>query len=298
MIMEEDKVMICCIGKEENPYIREFVEYYKNLGATNICLFDNNDVEGERFEDVIGDYIDSGFVILKDYRGKKRCQWAAYEECYNTYKDQYDWIAFFDCDEFLTFKKNTMTIQQFLMQPCFDDYDMVHVNWMSYGDNENLYYEDKPILERFKKPVMPYNFRVKFPFAENCHVKSIIRGYIDDIKIEWTRNSHTPTTPLACCDARGREIENSFSPFCDYDYSVAYLRHFTTKSVEEYCKKMKRGFPDTTPYNDREFRDMAERYFRYNKKTDEKLALIKKMTGIEVSRDSINNRQFYRTKKY
>jgi len=293
-----DKVLICCIGKNENRYIREYVEHYKNLGAENVCIFDNNDQDGERYEDVIGDYIDSGYVLMVDYRGRKRCQWAAYEDCYVRYGQQYDWIAFFDCDEFLEFKDKRMTIPKYFSQDCFEDYDMVHINWMCYGDNEHLCYEDKPVQERFKNPVKPYNFRVKYPFAENCHIKSVIRGYIDDIKIEWKRNSHTPDTVLACCDSRGREIENSFSPFCDYDFSVAYLKHYTTKSVEEYCEKIARGFPDMTPNNFDEQHDMAERYFRYNKKTQEKLDMIKEKTGIIVSKDSINNRQFNRTKNF
>ena len=66
-----NKVLLCCIGKMENNYIREYVEHYKSIGFDNICLYDNNDPDGEHFEDVIGDYIDSGFVILKDVRGQK-----------------------------------------------------------------------------------------------------------------------------------------------------------------------------------------------------------------------------------
>ena len=69
--MEPLRVMLCCIGRLENPYIREFVEYYKNLGITNICLYDNNFDGEEDFRDVIGDYIDSGYVILKNVRNKK-----------------------------------------------------------------------------------------------------------------------------------------------------------------------------------------------------------------------------------
>ena len=290
----DTKVLICCIGKNENRYIREFVEHYKKLNAANICLFDNNDIDGERFEDVIGDYIDSGFVILKDYRGRRHCQWASYEECYETYKDEYDWIAFFDCDEFLEFRSKKLDIPTYFSDPRFEDYDMVHINWLCYGDGDNVKYEDKPVQERFKKPVMPYNFIVKFSFGENNHIKSVIRGYIDDIKIEWTRNSHTPTTELACCDSIGREIANSFSPFAKYDFSLAYLKHYTTKSTEEYCEKIQRGFPDFTPQSAEEKRDMAERYFRYNKKTPEKLKLIEEMTGIKVSKDSIDNKMYYR----
>ena len=36
------KTLLCCIGRKENQYIREFVEYNKMAGFTNICLFDNN----------------------------------------------------------------------------------------------------------------------------------------------------------------------------------------------------------------------------------------------------------------
>jgi hypothetical protein len=66
-----NKILLVCIAKMENNYIREFVEYYKKQGFDNICLLDNNDPDGERFEDVINDYIESGFVILKDVRGMK-----------------------------------------------------------------------------------------------------------------------------------------------------------------------------------------------------------------------------------
>ena len=40
------KASVCCIGKRENLYIREFVEWYKNLGFYHIYLYDNNDIDG------------------------------------------------------------------------------------------------------------------------------------------------------------------------------------------------------------------------------------------------------------
>jgi hypothetical protein len=43
-------------------------------------LFDNNDLEGEKFEDIISDYINSGFVKVIDYRGRTICQLEAYQE--------------------------------------------------------------------------------------------------------------------------------------------------------------------------------------------------------------------------
>lgn len=53
------KIALCCIAKMENDYIRFFVEYYKNLHFDKIFIYDNNDIDGEKFEDVINDYIQS-----------------------------------------------------------------------------------------------------------------------------------------------------------------------------------------------------------------------------------------------
>jgi hypothetical protein len=76
------KTLICCIGKNENKYVREYVEWYKHIGVTHIRIYDNNDIDGEHFDEVIKDYIDKGYVDIVDYRGRKVCQLQAYEECY------------------------------------------------------------------------------------------------------------------------------------------------------------------------------------------------------------------------
>jgi hypothetical protein len=104
------KTLLCCIGRNENKYIREFVEYYISVGVSNICLYDNNRDGEEFFNDVIGDYIENGYVILKDYRNKTVCQLDAYNECYKEYGNYYDWIMFFDIDEFFSFTNSKYKI--------------------------------------------------------------------------------------------------------------------------------------------------------------------------------------------
>lgn len=273
------KVLICCIAKEENQYIREFVEYYKKLGATNVMIFDNNVDGGEHFEDVIKDYIDDGYVIMKDYRNRKVCQLAAYQECYDEYNKDYDWICFFDCDEFLAFRNKRMTIPQFLENKRFDGYDMIHVNWMLYGDNDLVRNDGRPVVERFRKPLMPYNSRVKYPFPENNHIKAIVRGGVDGVV--WKGVSHTPSEPLNCCDPVGKPCKST-SPFNDYNFSEMWLNHYTTKTAEEFAEKIKRGFPDTVPGRAQEI-DMAKRFFKYSKITPEKVEVIKQITGIDLN---------------
>ena len=115
------KVALCCIGRQENRYIREFVEYYKNLGVDKIFLYDNNYDDEEHFEDVINDYIENGFVEITDFRNKSICQLEAYQDCYDRRSKEYDWICFFDIDEFLEFSDSN-DIKTFLSDEKFTSF--------------------------------------------------------------------------------------------------------------------------------------------------------------------------------
>ena len=111
------KACLCVIGKNENLYVKEFVTYYKNLGYNHIYIYDNNDVNGERFEDVLDDEIKSNFVTIKHYRGKNALhiqrgpQCMAFRHCYDSHRREYDWLSFFDFDEFLEVRPKARSIQ-------------------------------------------------------------------------------------------------------------------------------------------------------------------------------------------
>ena len=112
-------IAICSIAKQENIYIEEFVEYYKNLGFKKIFLYDNNELGGENFGEVLGNYINNNFVEIKNYRGILSPQQKAYNDCYVNNNNNYDWIAFYDIDEFL-YIKNYTNINEFLSLPKFN----------------------------------------------------------------------------------------------------------------------------------------------------------------------------------
>ena len=272
--------LLCTIAKNENRYIKEFVDWYKNLGFTNICLYDNNDIDGECFEDVISEYITEGFVFIKNYRGRKLCQLEAYEECYKEYGKSYDWIAVFDADEFLELDRKFENINDYLSSPIFQEYDAIHINWMNYGDNNQLRYECKPLRERFKEPIS-FDKCVAYDFPENNHIKTILRGGLDDIL--WKSNPHTPCpSELRCCNNVGKPC-NITSPFVDYNFSYARLRHYGCKSTEEYCWKIKRGFPDQLVDRNKMEYLLHTRYFVMNEFTPEKAEIIKELLDINMS---------------
>ena len=83
------KVALCCIGRLENRYAVEFVEWYKKLGIDKIFVYDNNYDGEEHFEDVLQPYIDEGLVNMTDFRNKSVCQLEAYQDCYNNHSNEF-----------------------------------------------------------------------------------------------------------------------------------------------------------------------------------------------------------------
>ena len=269
------KVALCCIVKMENEYLRFFVEYYKNLHFDKIFIYDNNDVGGENLEEVIGDYIEPGYVEVIDFRGKKQAQALAYQDCHERYGQEYDWIAYFDCDEFLTFADETNEIHKFLNQDKFKEFQILHINWMLYDDNDQLDNDGRNIVERFAKPLTPLDYmlpRIGRPW--NDHIKSVVRGDFRDIKWEYP---HTPgSTSAMCCNPEGESVD-PYSPFQKFTHSTLFLRHYRTKSIGEWMRnKMQRGFPDMTEEEWKKCLTL-DVFFEYNTKTEEKLNYAKKV---------------------
>ena len=271
------KVLLCCIGRLENKYIREYIEYNKNLGFTNICLYDNNRDNEDDFNTVIGDYIKSGYVILKDYRNiTTPCQFKAYNECYAEYGDKYDWIAFFDIDEFL-FLNNCRNVKEYLSDNAFKDFDMIHLNWLLFGDCGMIYDNGLPVLARFKIP-LDVNLSTGYNVPDTFHIKSIIRGGLE--RITYAQTPHTPIDDnIRCCNSFGIQCDSKL-PFAPYDFRKGGLLHFTTKTAEEYANKVKRGFCDGNPIKNKE---LIELFFKRNEVTEEKVEYFKKTLGVDVS---------------
>jgi len=264
------KVALCAIGRLENQYAVEYVEHYIKLGFDKIFIYDNNHDEEEHFEDVLQQFIDNGLVEIVSFRNKEVAQISAYNDCYRKYGNDYDWMAFFDFDEFLTLVECD-NIKTYLSN--FDGFDCVKINWMVYTDNDLLINDYRPLLERFTTP-MEYDKCVGYSFPENNHVKSIVRGKIDGFR--WGGTPHTPGSNLRYCNSLGEESNSS--PFQPYNFSKAYLKHFTTKTIDEYINNKRiRGVADRS-YSTFNNTYKIDNFFKINNRTVEKEEFIKKKT--------------------
>ena len=258
---------ICCIAKCENRYLEEWTNYHLALGFDHIFIHDNNDISGEQIITAVS--ADERVTVIV-CRGKTAYQNTAYTSFYQRYGKEYDWIAYIDVDEFITFSKESgiKNINDFLSR--FDSQvDIVHLNWMCYGDNDIVELDDDySVLRRFVQP-LPYDKHIQYDFPENNHVKSIIRGGMDIGNRMIT--VHTPKDgDYRVFDAEGRPCKNDY--FKPYDFSTAYIRHYVTKTIYEWLMKISKGIATA---NDSSELYPIDRFFLYNERSSEKEKVIK-----------------------
>ena len=259
------KICICTIGKNENRYIKEYIEYYKKYGVDKIFLYDNNNLDGEKFENIINEYITQNFVEIKNWRGIKSPQMMIYKDCYKKNYNKFEWLIFNDIDEYL-YLKDYNNIKKFLNEPRFNKCENIHLNWLLFTDNNLMYYENKSLQERFIEKD-PY---IKKNKINRSNGKSLLRGHIPNIKIS---NFHFISEQLKTCNGFGK-ISNKIQN----DYKYYYFKHFFCKSTEEFIEKLKKGdvYKGTILIK-------IHRYFSYNKITYKKINYIEKELKVNLT---------------
>jgi len=260
-------VIIVMICKNESRYLREFIKYHLDLGFDKIVIADNNDADGERYETLLQDYLDAGRVQLIDLRGKQGMQKIFYNNL-NFYGIQYEWATFIDTDEFITFsdvgkKIFGNNIKNFLHSR---DYVKAYkLNWRIYGDNGEIYYKNEPVIDRFPEPLSK-EVLFHYNFPENSHVKSILRY---DVPVNFTDNPHGINECQDYYTPKGTPVNGGAFNF-NLEYDVLYIRHYYTKSLEEWCtNKLGRSYADYLRSDLVNYYPLTD-YFIYNEWNEDK----------------------------
>ena len=58
----------------------------------------DNDINGERFETVIGNYVENKFVEIINWRGVQgnSTYYGIMNSCYQNFHNKYDWLIFYE----------------------------------------------------------------------------------------------------------------------------------------------------------------------------------------------------------
>ena len=214
------------------------------------------------------------FVSIINYRGyhgkRNNPQLDSYYDCYEKNNKTYDWLSFFDIDEFLVLKDN-LTIQEFLDKKIYNKCQSLKINWLIFSDNELKNYENKSLQERFKT-------ESKYLY-ENKHIKSIVRGNLSINYWYKARNTHSSSNnELFSCTSSGNRTSSIHYYHIPPDYKYAFIKHYITKTIEEWAHKVKKGLATSYfRFNKNNIQRRVNYFFRVNKKNQAKLNIFNKI---------------------
>ena len=205
---------------------------------------------------------------------------AAYYNCYEKNNKEYDWLSFFDIDEYLVIKPKGIKIQKFLDNERYKNFSNIKINWLLYSDNNQIKYINKPLTRRFTK--------VSKCLLYNNRVKSTMRGNIPFHKYRRTYSPHYLYYNIKSCSSSGKIIQrNFFIEPPDYEYAI--LRHYYSKSITEYVQKVKRGtVAFKYIFNEANLLNSFNYFFEISDKTEEK---------VKIFNDAFNTSFKYNTSK-
>ena len=143
------------MGKKENLYAKEFIEYYINLGVDHMFIYDNNPSFTEKIEDVVEMKYKDKITIYETKYLNISWQYQAFTDCYVNNLKNFDWFIMVDMDEYLYIINDTL--KNYLNNEVFNKCDFIKVHWVNSRDNNLLYYDSRPLFKRFKRPYIKSN---------------------------------------------------------------------------------------------------------------------------------------------
>lgn len=224
------RIGICCIAKDEDRYIEEWISYHQKLGVDEFLVYEN----GWRAPDSLRERFG---IHLFPFDGDVM-QVKAYNDCLTrtSVPFELDWLAFIDVDEFVA-KRDTRSLKDILKG--YDMFPAVALNWRLFGDS-GLHADGKnySVLERF----------TKCDRSLNRHVKAFLN--LDLLR----RGGFMPNVAMVnphCANVVTANLEgNTFlGPFNEVNLEVPHrleLFHYFVKTPEEFAEKCRRGRADTT----------------------------------------------------
>lgn len=261
---------ICTIIKDEIQYLQEWIDYNLSIGMKHIYIYE--DIDSESHKDICDNYPDtvSLFYIndIVEYIDVNNKQITVFKYFLKEYKNELDYVAFIDIDEFIMFDED-YSLNKLLNE--FQGYNGVYLYWKTYGANMQIENDPtKGVLERFTKIADTLQDDAHFDF------KTILNTKKEEAKMK---------THHEVFDGVTTELSYEYT---DKTFKKAWINHYFTKSWEEWAWRFhKRG--DIVKNHRR-----IEQFFETNKDMEhlkEELIdeVITKYNLIKINHDDMEN---------
>lgn len=233
---------ILTVIKNEHQYLDEWIKYHLDLGVNHIFIFE--DIDSDSHKEICDKYgdsvtLDSVTAVLDEKSrieakevkelNKYSVQHTYFRNGLNflkkLYSDKYDWCFIIDNDEFITLENENDKLEDVLS--LYDKYEAFVMSWKWYGANGHITKPlNKGVLEAYPKEA-----EGKRPNqVKTCYKLKSFRG-------EFLYTHHHPTDICNWCNTDYVKYYKTAT------FNKIYIRHYITKSWEEYVWKRKvRGY--------------------------------------------------------
>lgn len=208
------KVALVCIAKMEDYYLEEWLGYNHKLGFDKIILYQNDwrtDIEKP--------------YLQKEIRDGENLQVSVYNN-FLDHNTEYDWVGFFDCDEYLVLKKHE-NVKDFIRE-YRQQTNVIAINWLIYGNMRKETRECNSLIKMFSR-------RCAKP---DGHIKVFVNAKSGE------RMCSPHNTFGWAIDTQGEKFYGSFNR--NGPINVAYLNHYHNKTREDWKLRIQRGRADST----------------------------------------------------
>lgn len=132
-----DQLAVCAVFLNEDDTIVEWIEYHLMLGVSKFFLYHlDNHATRNRWRRLLWPYVAKGQVVVHAMTVTYLGQWsnrqaASLQQCYDTYRNDFRWLAFIDVDEFLVPRDHKVKLTSLLR--AYEDESGLAIPWRTFG---------------------------------------------------------------------------------------------------------------------------------------------------------------------
>ena len=220
--------------RNESWIMNEWIQHYKNEGATHFILIDNDSTDDWR-KTIKEEYLTDKNIIWTELHGNVRDQQVMiYNKCLKEFHPKTEWILPIDFDELLYSRKGFKTIVEYL-DTLPEDVSQVKVPWKMFGSS-GLVEQPESVAKSFvymdQDLVIDDNLKVH----EESHTKSIARiSSVESLNLHAHKIKSGKSIVVS-----GEKVEDDMRPWVkceDISNNPLHCNHYFTQSEQYFYEK-------------------------------------------------------------
>ncbi len=234
--IEDRKLSIVLIIRDEGAYIEEWLEYHFMMGISHVYIYDNESKDDTKQK--LSRYIENGKVTYIWWPGQY-VQMKAYDHAVEHYKYETEYMGFIDADEFLVATEDmdlSIWVDE-VFELCdrrlsiYGPYQCggIGINYKVYGTSHHKSKPDGLVIQNYK-------YRANESEVLNFYIKTICNPRT----VQSCKIHHMCYIEGYYCTSQNGSIIPGVLFFDGVNHKVR-INHYITKSEEEYVQRERKG---------------------------------------------------------